>query len=211
MEEEVMEAITNKQTSTRRVNVRNLVKIALLAASATLLMLFEIPLWFAPSFYEIDLSEVAVLIGAFAMGPLAGVMIEAIKIILNLLINGTITAGIGEFANFLIGCSLIVPAALIYRSKKSIQFAIVGMAVGTALMAVTGSAFNTYVLLPVYAGAFGMPMSALVEMGSKVNSSITDLRSFILLAVVPFNLLKGFLSAAVTLLLYKRVSPLLHK
>ncbi len=206
-----MEAITNKQTSTRRVNVRNLVKIALLAASATLLMLFEIPLWFAPSFYEIDLSEVAVLIGAFAMGPLAGVMIEAIKIILNLLINGTITAGVGEFANFLIGCSFILPAALIYRSKKTIRFAIVGMAVGAILMAVIGSVLNAYVLLPVYAGIFAMPISALVEMGSKVNAGITDLRSFILLAVVPFNLLKAFLSGAITLLLYKRVSPLLHK
>lgn len=211
MEEEVMEAITNKQTSTRKVNVRNLVKIALLAASATLLMLFEIPLWFAPSFYEIDLSEVAVLIGAFAMGPIAGVMIEAIKIILNLLFNGTITAGIGELANFLIGCSLIVPAALIYRSKKSIKTAIIGIGVGIVLMAATGALCNAYLLLPVYAGVFGMPLSALVEMGSKVNSGITDLRSFILLAVVPFNLLKGVMTAAVTLLLYKRVSPLLHK
>ncbi len=206
-----MEAITNKQTSTRKVNVRNLVKIALLAASATLLMLFEIPLWFAPSFYEIDLSEVAVLIGAFAMGPIAGVMIEAIKIILNLLFNGTITAGIGELANFMIGCSFIVPAALIYRSKKSIKTAIIGIAVGIVLMAATGALCNAYLLLPVYAGVFGMPLSALVEMGSKVNSGITDLRSFILLAVVPFNLLKGVMTAAVTLLLYKRVSPLLHK
>ncbi|WP_101909907.1 ECF transporter S component [Marasmitruncus massiliensis] len=206
-----MEVITNKQTSTRRVNVRNLVKIALLASSATLLMLFEIPLWFAPSFYEIDLSEVAVLIGAFAMGPLAGVMIEAIKIILNLLINGTLTAGVGEFANFLFGCSFIVPAALIYRSKKSVKTAVAGMAAGTILMAAIGALVNAYVLLPVYAGAFGMPLSALVEMGSKVNAGITDMRSFILLAVVPFNLLKGVMTAVVTLLLYKRVSPLLHK
>ncbi len=206
-----MEAISNKRTSTRKVNVRNLVKIALLAASATLLMLFEIPLWFAPSFYEIDLSEVAVLIGAFAMGPLAGVIIEAVKIILNLLINGTITAGVGEFANFLIGCSLVVPAALIYRSKKSVKTAVAGMVAGTILMAAIGALFNAYVLLPVYAGAFGMPLSALVEMGSKVNAGITDMRSFILLAVVPFNLLKGVMTAAVTLLLYKRVSPLLHK
>lgn len=206
-----MEAITNKPTSTKKVNVRNLVKIAMLAAAATLLMLFEIPLWFAPAFYQIDLSEVAVLIGAFAMGPLAGVSIEALKIILNLLINGTLTAGVGEFANFLIGCSLMIPAAWIYRRGKSKKAALIGMAAGTVLMTVIGALINAYVLLPVYAKAFGIPISALVEMGSKVNSQITDLSSLVMLAVVPFNLLKGFLTAVVTMLLYKRVSPVLHR
>lgn len=206
-----MEAITNKPTSTKKVNVRNLVKIAMLAAAATLLMLFEIPLWFAPSFYEIDLSEVAVLIGAFAMGPVAGIIIEALKIILNLLINGTVTAGIGEFANFLIGCSLIVPAAILYRSGKSKKSALIGMAAGTVLMTIIGALINAYVLLPVYANVFGMPISALIEMGSKVNGNITDMTTFIILAVVPFNLLKGALTAVITMLLYKRVSMLLHK
>ncbi len=206
-----MEAITNKPTSTKKVNVRNLVKIAMLAAAATLLMLFEIPLWFAPSFYEIDLSEVAVLIGAFAMGPVAGIIIEALKIILNLLINGTVTAGIGEFANFLIGCSLIVPAAILYRSGKSKKSALIGMAAGTVLMTIIGALINAYVLLPVYANVFGMPISALIEMGSKVNGNITDMTTFIILAVVPFNLLKGALTAVITMLLYKRVSILLHK
>lgn len=206
-----MEAITNKPTSTKKVNVRNLVKIAMLAAAATLLMLFEIPLWFAPSFYEIDLSEVAVLIGAFAMGPVAGIIIEALKIILNLLINGTVTAGIGEFANFLIGCSLIVPAAILYRSGKSKKSALIGMAAGTVLMTIIGAIINAYVLLPVYANVFGMPISALIEMGSKVNGNITDMTTFIILAVVPFNLLKGALTAVITMLLYKRVSILLHK
>lgn len=206
-----MEAITNKPTSTKKVNVRNLVKIAMLAAAATLLMLFEIPLWFAPSFYEIDLSEVAVLIGAFAMGPVAGIIIEALKIILNLLINGTVTAGIGEFANFLIGCSLIVPAAILYRSGKSKKSALIGMVAGTVLMTIIGALINAYVLLPVYANVFGMPISALIEMGSKVNGNITDMTTFIILAVVPFNLLKGALTAVITMLLYKRVSILLHK
>lgn len=206
-----MEAITKKPTSTKKVNVRNLVKIAMLAAAATLLMLFEIPLWFAPSFYEIDLSEVAVLIGAFAMGPVAGIIIEALKIILNLLINGTVTAGIGEFANFLIGCSLVVPAAILYRSGKSKKSALIGMAAGTVLMTIIGALINAYVLLPVYANVFGMPISALIEMGSKVNSNITDMTTFIILAVVPFNLLKGALTAVITMLLYKRVSMLLHK
>lgn len=207
-----MEGITKKNThmSAKKFSTRNLVKIAMLSATAVLLMLFEIPLWFAPSFYEIDLSEVVVLIGAFAMGPLAGVTIEALKIILNLLINGTITAGIGEFANFLIGCSLVVPAAILYRHRKSRKFAVIGLLVGTLLMTIVGALLNAYLLLPVYANVFGMPLSALIEMGSKVNANITDLSSLILLAVVPFNLLKGALTGIVTMLLYKRVSALLH-
>ena len=103
-------------TSTRKkLNVRYMVQIGMLGGVATLLMLFEIPLWFAPSFYEIDLSEVAVLVGTFSMGPIAGIMIEAIKILLNFVLNGTMTAGIGEFANLLLGISLVVPAGMIYK------------------------------------------------------------------------------------------------
>ena len=85
--------------SKSKMNVRTMVQVAMLGAVATVLMIFEIPLWFAPSFYEIDLSEVAVLIGTFAMGPIAGMAIEGIKILLNFVINGTITAGIGELAD----------------------------------------------------------------------------------------------------------------
>ena len=97
----------------------DLVQIGMLAGIAVVLMLFDIPLPFAPSFYQIDLSELPVLIGAFAMGPMAGVLIELIKVLLNLVINGTDTAFVGEFANFLIGCALIVPAALVYQRISS--------------------------------------------------------------------------------------------
>ena len=93
--------------------------MAMLSAISVILMLFEIPLWFAPSFYEIDFSEVPVLIGAFALGPLAGVVIELLKILLNLAINGTMTMFVGEFANFLIGIAFVVPAAIIYQRKKT--------------------------------------------------------------------------------------------
>ena len=94
-----------------RTNVRRMAQMGMLAAISVVLMLFEIPLPFAPAFYEIDFSEVPVLVGSFAMGPLAGAGIEFLKILLNFAVNGTDTAGVGEFANFLIGCALVVPAA----------------------------------------------------------------------------------------------------
>ena len=77
-----------------RMSVKMVTKIGMLGALSTILMLFEIPLPFAPSFYELDFSEVPVLIGAFAMGPAAGALTELVKILLNFIINGTDTAGV---------------------------------------------------------------------------------------------------------------------
>ena len=110
-----------------------MVQVAMLGAAAVVLMFFDIPLPFAPSFYKIDLSEVPVLIGAFAMGPLAGAAIELIKILLNLVMKGSTTAGVGEVANFLIGCAYVMPAAWIYKTQKTKKNAMIGMAVGTLL------------------------------------------------------------------------------
>lgn len=193
----------------KKLNTRMIAQIGMLGAIAVVLMLFEIPLPFAPSFYEIDLSEVPVLIGCFSMGPLAGVLIELIKIVLNLCINGTMTAGVGELANFLIGCALVLPAAFIYKRKKTKKAAIIGLVTGTIFMTIFGCFINAYVMLPTYAKAFGMPIEALIELGSAVNASITDLFTFVMFAVVPFNLLKGVLVSVIVLLIYKKISPIL--
>lgn len=192
------------------VGIKYVAFVGVFAAIATVLMLFEIPLPFAPSFYQIDLSEVPVLIGAFALGPVAGVMIELIKILLHFVIHGTMTAGVGELANFIIGCALVVPAGLIYKASKTRKHAIVGMVVGTLTMSVVGTALNAYLLLPAYGKAFGMPVKALVAMGTAVNPAIHSLFDFCLLAVAPFNLLKGVIISVITMLLYKHVSRLIH-
>ena len=188
-----------------------LTKISVLSAISVIVMLFEIPLWFAPPFYKIDLSEVVVLIGGFALGPVAAIFIELIKILMNFLMDGTTTAGIGELANFIIGLSFVLPAVYIYRYKKSVKTAIIGMVVGTIIMAIVGGLINLYLLLPVYSTVFGMPMEALIEMGSVLNSSITNIYTFVLLATTPFNLLKGVITSFVTLVLYKKLSSILHK
>jgi len=186
-----------------------MVQIGMLGAVSVVLMMFEFPLWFAPGFYKIDFSEVPVLIGTFAMGPVAGVMIELIKVILHLLLKGSTTAGLGDAANFLIGCSLILPAGIIYKRIKTRKGALIGMATGTLILITIGSFLNAFVLLPVYAKAFGLPMETLVGMGSAVNPAITNVTTFILLAVAPFNLLKGVVVSVITYGLYKYVSPIL--
>lgn len=203
MSTEVMHSVNAGSRS----KVRTMAQVGMLSAIAVVLMLFEIPLPFAPAFYEIDFSEVPVLVGCFAMGPAAGVAIEFLKILLNFAINGTATAGVGEIANFLIGCSLVVPAALIYKFKKTRTGAIVGMAAGTVFMMAVGCLLNAFVLLPTYAVAFGMPIDGLVQMGTAVNSAIDSLTTFVLFAVAPFNLLKGVLVSLLVFLIYKKISP----
>lgn len=190
-------------------NVRTLVMVAMLGAISMVLYLFDFPLWFAPSFYKIDFSEVPVMIGSFALGPVAGAMIELVKCLLKLVIKGTDTAFVGDIANYVIGCALIVPAGIIYKKNKSKKAAIIGMAVGTLFLVIVGCFVNAYVLLPTYGKAFGMPIDALVGMGSAVNPAITSVTTFVLLAVAPFNLLKGIMVSAITLVIYKYVSPLL--
>ena len=189
---------------------RTLVEIGMLGAIATILMLFEFPIPFlAPPFYELDFSEVPVLVGAFALGPMAGATIELIKILINLMVNGTATAFVGEIGNYLLGCSFIIPAAVIYKKHKSKKNALIAMIIGTIIMTVFGCLLNAYVLLPTYAAAFGMPIDAIVGMGSAINGNITNVMTFVVLAVAPFNILKGIVVSVITLLIYKHISPIL--
>lgn len=198
-----------KSEKIRLFSVRSMVEMAMLGAIATILMALEIPLPFAPPFYKLDFSEIPILIGAFAISPWAGVIIEALKVLLHVVFFGTTSMGVGDFANFFIGISLVVPASVIYFRGKSRKSAAIGMGVGTLIMTVIGCAVNAFVLLPLYAKMFEMPLDALIAMGTAVNSHITDIFTFVFLAVTPFNLLKGVLVSVITFLIYKRISRLL--
>ena len=184
---------------------------AIFASLAGVLMFLEIPLFFAPSFYKIDLSEIPILICTFYLGPVAGVAAELVKIMVKLLLKGTSTAFVGDFANFVVGCSFVLPASIIYHARPGKRSALVGMVAGTLVMTVFGSAFNAIYLLPKFAALYGMPMEAIIGMGTKINPRITSVGTLVLFAVVPFNLLKGIIDSALTFLLYKRISPILHK
>ena len=190
---------------------KNLVLMAIFAALATVLVLLEFPLPFiAPSFYEIDLSEIPVLIGSFIMGPVAGVVIEAVKILLMLLIRGTDTAYVGELANFIIGCCFIVPASIIYKKNKTKKSAFIGMGIGTLLMAAAGVIINYAILIPFYVKAFGMPLDIIIGMGAKINSLISNKWTFVLICVAPFNIVKGVIDSLITAIVYKRISTLIR-
>lgn len=184
--------------------------IGIFAAMAALLMYFEFPLPFAPSFYEIDLSEVPVLICSFSLGPVAGVVCELVKVILKLLLKGTTTAFVGDFANFVVGCSFILPATIVYHRVKTKKGAVAGMITGTVTMSIFGSFFNAVYLLPAFSALYGLPLEQLVAMGTAVNGMINSVSTLVFFAVVPFNIVKGAVVSLLTTLLYKRVERLLR-
>ena len=184
---------------------------AMFACMAGVLMLIEIPLFFAPSFYKLDISEMPVLICTFYLGPVAGTVAELLKVLVKLVIKGTSTAFVGDFANFVVGCTFVLPASVIYHARPGKKTALVGMAVGTLIMTVFGSAFNAIYLLPKFSELYGIPLDAIIGMGTAVNGAINSVSTLVLFAVALFNLLKGIIVSALTFLLYKRISPILHR
>lgn len=171
------------------------IKIAVLGAIAFILMFIEIPVIPMFPWLKMDLSEVPVLMGAFAFGPLAGISVEALKLLLHLMIKGTSTGGVGELANLLVGVALVVPAAFIYNRKKSKKAAILGMIIGTICMEVVGILANVYLLLPAY----GMRMES------------AQLMQYVTVGLIPFNGVKAILVSIITFILYKRVSVSIFK
>lgn len=192
-------------------DARYLAVCAMCAALAGLLMLLEIPLFFVPSFYKIDLSELPVLFCGFYLGPVAGVVCEFLKVLIKLLLKGTTSAFVGEFANFAVGCSMVLPAAVIYHCHKTKRGAVIALVIGTLIMTVFGSLFNAKYLLPQFALLYGLPLDSIVEMGNAVNPAVTNVTTLVVFAVAPLNLLKGTVVSLLTFALYKRVERVLFR
>ena len=189
-------------TAARRVSI-----IGICSAIAVVLHVLDFPLVFlAPEFYKLDFSEVPVLLSGFFLGPSAAVAIEGVKILLKLLVKGTSTACVGDFANFFVGCCFALPATIWYHTHKNKTGAVVGLILGTLVMTVLGTAFNAVYLLPKFSVLYGIPMDVLIGMGTAVHKSVSGVFSFVALCVAPLNLVKGSVVSVLTLLLYKRVA-----
>ncbi|MDE7186726.1 MAG: ECF transporter S component [Lachnospiraceae bacterium] len=198
------DGITERILSTRKITM-----IGLFAALAMILHIFDFPVLFlAPGFYKLDFSEIPALVGTFAFGPVAGVMIEFCKILLKLVVKGTSTAFVGDLANFVIGCSLVLPASIIYMFRKTRRNAVVACLAGSVVMTVFGTAFNGVYLLPAFSRLFGMPMEAIIAAGAEINGNINNITSFVCFAVAPINMIKSVAASAVTLVIYKPLSPI---
>lgn len=192
----------------RRVSI-----IGMCTAIAIVLYTLDFPVPFlAPPFYKMDFSEIPVLLCGFFLGPSAAVSCEGVKILLKLLLKGTSTAFVGDFANFVVGCSFVIPATVWYHLHKSRHSAVIGLILGTACLTVFGTAFNAIYLIPKFSELFGLPMDTILAMGTAIHASVKDLTTFVILCVAPLNIVKGVSVSVLTLLLYKRVArPLFGK
>ena len=190
-------------TTKTRFSVGVMTRVAILAAAASILFLIQIPI---VAFYKLDLSNIPVLLGAFSMGPIPGMMILALKSLIGLLSSSS--AGIGELADFIMGAALVLPAALIYQQNKTRKSAIIGMAVGTLCMVIAGVLANKYIMLPFYMGAFHMDMDGILRFANV--AGVDSEWKLLLMITGPFNLLKGVVLSVVAGLIYKPLSPILH-
>lgn len=208
--EKIIEKKNGIKFSSEKTKINKLVIMAMFSAVAAVLMYVEFPITFiAPSFYEMDLSEVPVMIGSFMLGPCAGVIMEAVKVLLKLVLKGTSTAFVGDFANFILGCALVVPASVVYHTKKTKKRAIIGLVTGGIVLIVSGVFLNALYLLPKYSQLYGMPVETFIKMGAAINPAISNIFTFVILAVAPFNLIKATVVGVITMLLYKYLSRLI--
>lgn len=187
-----------------RTRLHRLCAAALLGAVSAVLMSMQIPVPFAPPFYNLDFAEVPALVGALFLGPAAGAAIETVKVLLKLLLRGTTTAFWGDFVNWLSGILFLVPTALLYRKVRERRGGLwLALGFGFVVRILWACFCNAYISLPMYAGLYGWPMEQLIAMGTAVNPAIQDLPTFIVLAVLPFNLLKAGLDTLITALLLR--------
>ena len=193
----------------KRISTTVMVRAALLGTIACVLMQLSLSLPIFPGFLELDVSDVPALIAVITTGPLTGLLVSLIKNLLDPIIFGTSTGGLGNFANFVIGTALVVPIGLIYQRRKNISSYLLGSVVGIVTMVVVASLTNYFILLPLYSLMF-MPIENIILMANSVNSLVTDIPTLILFTIVPFNLLKGIVTVLLGYMLYTVLKPVLR-
>ncbi|MEF2926971.1 MAG: ECF transporter S component [Catenibacterium sp.] len=190
---------------------KKLVMAALLGALAAILMVLDFNVPLAPGFIKFDFSDFPVLIGGFVFGPVTGVLIAFLKIVLNLLFKPTTTMFVGEASNFLLSVCYMGVACLYYRKHRTKKGAVIGMVLATITTSLFAIASNILVMFPMYAKLFGMSMEQIVGMVSAVNPFVKDVTTMVIASLVPFNLFKYGVISIITFVSYKKIEVILKK
>lgn len=193
------------KSSVKRMNIRKLTGTGMLSAIAFVLMYLDFSVPFMPSFIKMDLSELPALIGAFAYGPVSGVVICLIKNVIHLAMSST--GGVGELSNFLLGASFVFVAGLVYKYKKNRKNALIGSIAGALVMGVFSIFSNYFLTYPIYYQF--MPQDTILAAYQVIFSGVDNILECLIIFNAPFTFLKGMLSVLVTFLIYKRISPIL--
>ena len=204
MSEKTTQVTVNRGTK-KKVSMRKLTGTAMLSAIAYVLMFLDFSVPFMPSFIKMDLSELPALIGSFAYGPVAGVIICLIKNVLHLFI--TTTGGVGELSNFLLGASFVLVAGGVYRFKKTRTGALIGSVLGAVLMGLFSIVSNYFLVYPIYYNF--MPKEAILSAYQLILSGVHNFLECLIVFNAPFTCIKGLISVVITFLIYKRLSPIL--
>ena len=191
-------------------STKTIAKVGILSAIAYVLMFISVPLPIFPSFLKIDLSDIPAIFGGMSLGPMAGLAIVIIKNFLQG-ITATTTGGVGEFANIVIGGSHVLIICFFYKKLKNTNGVIIGGLLGIVTMTIMGCIMNYYIMMPLYATVYGMPLDAIIQMGTVLNPKVTDLFTFVIWMIAPFNILKALIMTIVTLPLFKKVEKVLTK
>lgn len=201
-----MSTLPNASPSTKRTH--KIAFTAMLSAVATILMALDFPIPFLiPTFVKMDFSELPALLAAFSLGPVSGAVVCLVKNLVNLTMSST--NGVGELCNFLLGICFVIPAGLIYRYKKTRAGALIGALVGAVVMALCSVPVNYFISYPFY--TVFMPLDVIIGMYQELIPSVDGLMACLVIFNAPFTLLKGLLDMALAFLIYKPLSPLLHK
>lgn len=198
--------MNQSRSSSKSFSLDRLVKVGILAALAYVLMFVQMPIPIAPPFMKLDLADVPALIGGFAMGPWYGVLIQLIKNVLNL--SKTMTGGVGELSNFIVGSTYVLVSAYIYKNKKTKKTSIIALAFGVLAMTALATLSNAFIVFPVYGKVMHMDLEAFAGMVGG-NSLVNNYFTLMVFSIAPFNIIKGTVEAVVTELIYKRISPII--
>lgn len=193
----------------KKLTVKEIALIGVLGGLSAIIMIFDFPLPFAPGFLKFDVSDIPGLFAGFFLGPVCGCLVALVKILLNLVINGTTTAFVGEASNLFGSCCFILIASLIYQKNKTKKSALIAMLVAALATSVMYIFMNAYVTFPMYGNLYGMSMEKIVAAGAKVNPLVHDMVTMMIFAVLPFNLTKYLICSAVTAVVYKKSSTAL--
>ena len=195
----------------KSMTTKNLALIGVLGAFSAILMMFRFPVPFLPPFLSFDFTGIPELIGGFALGPVCAVLIVAVKILIQLIIGGTNSMFTGEIQGLLLSCALVLPASMYYQLHKTRKGAVIGMVMGVGVCTITAIFTNLYLIIPFYVSLYQMDMDAIIQMCTKVNPAVDSVWKMVLFGIVPFNLIKTGANAILTFLIYKKISPTIHR
>lgn len=191
--------------------IKNMTVVAIFGSLAFVLMFFSFSIPILSPFAEIDFSAVLELMGGFLLGPIGGIEVIVLKLVLKLLFKGTSSMFTGEIQNLILEIAFVVPASLFYKKHKTKKGAVLGLVIGGVISIITAIFTNIFIILPFYMELYGMDWNAIISMFSNINPLINSIPTIIIFSIVPFNIVSRVMTSLITLILYKRVSRLIKE